>query len=115
MRSARGQIAHPWALDLADGQATEAVIEEVAEYFGGVDLLINNAGISIPHPLIMQTMAMPGSVLGGSADAHTALFALRCRGYANRKIRASSTLPLLRIGRDQVGSPTLRQNMGSLV
>ena len=49
--SAAGKIAHPWALDLADGQATETVIEEIAEYFGGVDLLINNAGISIPAPI----------------------------------------------------------------
>lgn len=49
--SAGGKVSHPWALDLADGQATEALIEEVAEYFGGIDLLINNAGISIPTPI----------------------------------------------------------------
>ena len=38
---AAGKLAHPWILDLADPQATEAVIEEIATHFGAIDLLIN--------------------------------------------------------------------------
>ena len=48
---AAGKIAHPWILDLADPQATEAVVEEIANHFGAIDLLINNAGISVPAPI----------------------------------------------------------------
>ena len=48
---AAGKVAHPWILDLADPQATEAVIEEIAGHFGAIDLLINNAGISLFSPI----------------------------------------------------------------
>ena len=48
---AAGKVAHPWILDLADPQATEAVIEEIGGHFGAIDLLINNAGISVPAPI----------------------------------------------------------------
>ena len=48
---AADKAAQPWVLDLADAQATEAVIEEVAAHFGGIDLLVNNAGISVPAPI----------------------------------------------------------------
>ena len=48
---AADKAAQPWVLDLADAQATEAVIEEVAAHFGGIDLLINNAGVSVPAPI----------------------------------------------------------------
>lgn len=46
-----GKIAHCWTLDLADSEATETAIEGVAKHFGALDLLINNAGISVPTPI----------------------------------------------------------------
>ena len=99
--NAAGKVAHPGRL-ITDGQATEALIEEVAEYFGGIDLLINNAEISIPAPIDHADYGHSWErSLAVLLTAHTATFA-HCRGYVSRKIRASSTLPLLRVGRDQV-------------
>lgn len=40
-----------WTLDLTDKEAIKTVIDEAAEHFGGLDMLINNAGISIPAPI----------------------------------------------------------------
>ena len=36
--------------DLSDGDAIE-LIDFIPAHFGGIDLLINNAGISIPAPI----------------------------------------------------------------
>jgi len=44
--SAAGGVAHGWKLDLRDAAAIRRVIDEVAAHFGGLDILINNAGIS---------------------------------------------------------------------
>lgn len=43
-----GYDARGWALDLADGDAIAPVIDQIAAHFGGIDILINNAGISMP-------------------------------------------------------------------
>jgi 3-oxoacyl-[acyl-carrier protein] reductase len=43
---ARGLSAEAWALDVADPAAIVSVTEAVAARFGGLDILINNAGIS---------------------------------------------------------------------
>ena len=40
-----------WTLDLSDGAAVDRVVAEVADHFGGLDILINNAGISIFTPI----------------------------------------------------------------
>jgi len=46
-----GKTAKAWTLDLADGDAIARVFGDIADHFGGIDLLINNAGISIPAPI----------------------------------------------------------------
>ncbi len=46
-----GYDARGWALDLSDGDAVNRVITEVGEHFGGIDILINNAGISMFAPI----------------------------------------------------------------
>ncbi len=46
-----GGTAHAWQLDVSNQQNVEQVIAEVAERFGGIDVLINNAGISTPAPI----------------------------------------------------------------
>lgn len=40
-----------WTLDLSDASRIGPVIDDIAEHFGGVDILINNAGISIFSPI----------------------------------------------------------------
>ena len=42
----KGQHATAWALDVADPQAIKRVVAEIAAAFGGLDIVINNAGIS---------------------------------------------------------------------
>jgi 3-oxoacyl-[acyl-carrier protein] reductase len=44
---AGGEVA-AWQLDVADGEAIRRVIDAAADHFGGLDVLINNAGISLP-------------------------------------------------------------------
>ena len=44
---AAGYPVRGWVLDLCDADAIKRVIDEAADHFGGLDLLINNAGISI--------------------------------------------------------------------
>jgi NAD(P)-dependent dehydrogenase (short-subunit alcohol dehydrogenase family) len=39
------------AADLMDAGAVRRMVDEVAEAFGGIDVLVNNAGIFEPHPI----------------------------------------------------------------
>ena len=48
---AAGCAVKAWLLDLSDGDAIKRVIDEAAAHFGGLDLLVNNAGISIFSPI----------------------------------------------------------------
>jgi len=45
--AADGGSAKAWVLDVADRDAIATVVDEVAAHFGGLDILINNAGISV--------------------------------------------------------------------
>ena len=40
--------AKAWALDVSDDAAIKRVVGEAAEAFGGVDIVVNNAGFAIP-------------------------------------------------------------------
>ncbi|XUM24234.1 SDR family NAD(P)-dependent oxidoreductase [Bradyrhizobium oligotrophicum S58] len=42
-----GGTARAWRLDLADRDAIAAVVGEAAAHFGGLDVVVNNAGISV--------------------------------------------------------------------
>jgi 3-oxoacyl-[acyl-carrier protein] reductase len=46
-----GGDAHGWVLDVSQLKEIEQVVDEVADHFGGLDILINNAGISRPGPV----------------------------------------------------------------
>ncbi len=48
---AAGKPVRGWTLDLTDADAIKQVTDEVAEHFGGLDMLVNNAGISIFSPI----------------------------------------------------------------
>ena len=45
-----GGTAESWRLDVADRKRVDTVIDEAAERFGGLHILINNAGIIRPGP-----------------------------------------------------------------
>ena len=49
--AAAGCEVRGWTLDLSDAAAIKDTINTVAEHFGGIDLLVNNAGISIFSPV----------------------------------------------------------------
>ncbi|MGJ4915671.1 SDR family NAD(P)-dependent oxidoreductase [Bradyrhizobium sp. HKCCYLRH2060] len=44
---AGGGTARGWRLDLADRDAISAVVGDAAAHFGGLDIVVNNAGISV--------------------------------------------------------------------
>jgi len=46
-----GPNAKAFALDVADGEAIKATVAAIAAHFGGIDILINNAGVSSFAPL----------------------------------------------------------------
>src|SRR5690606_26002284 len=43
----QGGQARAWALDVSDPQAIRQVVDEAAAHFGGLDVVVNNAGISV--------------------------------------------------------------------
>jgi 3-oxoacyl-[acyl-carrier protein] reductase len=45
--AANGGAAKAWTLDVANRDSITAVVNDVAAYFGGLDIVINNAGISV--------------------------------------------------------------------
>jgi 3-oxoacyl-[acyl-carrier protein] reductase len=45
--AASGGTARAWTLDVADREAITHVVNDVAAHFGGLDIVINNAGISV--------------------------------------------------------------------
>ncbi len=49
--SARGQSAQAWKMNVADGVRVRAVIGEIAAKWGGLDAVVNNAGISAFAPI----------------------------------------------------------------
>ncbi len=44
--TASGGSARAWQFDVADAAAVMRVVNEVAQHFGGLDIVVNNAGIS---------------------------------------------------------------------
>src|ERR1700716_1018467 len=45
--AAGGGSGKAWRLDVADRDDIEAVVNDVAAHFGGLDVVVNNAGISV--------------------------------------------------------------------
>ncbi len=43
---AEGGEARAWALDVGDAAAIAKTVPEIAEHFGGLDIVVNNAGVS---------------------------------------------------------------------
>ena len=49
--SASGGSAKAWTLDVSDRDAIIKVVNDVAAHFGGLDIIVNNAGISVRVPI----------------------------------------------------------------
>lgn len=49
--TAAGGNAKGWTLDLSDRQAIAPVVDSIHDHYGRLDIVVNNAGISIPAPL----------------------------------------------------------------
>jgi 3-oxoacyl-[acyl-carrier protein] reductase len=45
--TAKGQTAKAWTLDVANRDNIASVVKEIAKHFGGLDIIVNNAGISV--------------------------------------------------------------------
>ena len=45
--TAAGGTAKAWSLDVGDPRAIDRVISEISAHFGGLDIIVNNAGISV--------------------------------------------------------------------
>ncbi len=50
----RGLSAEAWTLDIGDAQAIKTVVAAAAERFGGIDIVVNNAGISAFAPIDVE-------------------------------------------------------------
>ncbi|HEY1710147.1 MAG TPA: SDR family NAD(P)-dependent oxidoreductase [Rhizomicrobium sp.] len=48
---AKGQSAQAWKMDVADAEAVKRVVGEIAAKWGGIDVVVNNAGISAFAPI----------------------------------------------------------------
>jgi 3-oxoacyl-[acyl-carrier protein] reductase len=48
---ANGGTAKAWTLDVANRDNINAVVNEIAAHFGGLDIIVNNAGISVATPI----------------------------------------------------------------
>jgi 3-oxoacyl-[acyl-carrier protein] reductase len=46
-----GAAAKAWTLDVANPDNINAVVGEIAAHFGGLDIIVNNAGISVATPI----------------------------------------------------------------
>src|SRR5882757_9050075 len=49
--TASGGSAKAWVLDVADRDAITKIVNDVAAHFGGLDIIVNNAGISVRVPI----------------------------------------------------------------
>ena len=49
--AAKGGTAKAWTLDVANRDDIGAVVNDIARHFGGLDIVINNAGISVATPI----------------------------------------------------------------
>ncbi|MBI5504419.1 MAG: SDR family oxidoreductase [Deltaproteobacteria bacterium] len=49
--TAAGGSARGWEMNVTDGDTVRRVVAEAAAHFGGLDIVINNAGVVLPTPI----------------------------------------------------------------
>jgi 3-oxoacyl-[acyl-carrier protein] reductase len=89
---AEGLDAKGWTLDLSDAEAVGRVIKDVGDHFGGIDVLINNAGISLFAPIDAPDYFAAWDKSFAVMLTAQALYVLRCRICGKLNIQESSTL-----------------------
>ncbi|HEV3226710.1 MAG TPA: SDR family NAD(P)-dependent oxidoreductase [Acidimicrobiales bacterium] len=96
-----GGRAAAWALDVRDGGRVVGVVANIVEHHGPIDVLVNNAGISLPAPI-------DGA---GYEDAWAATFDVNLQAYT-RLVRAC--LPhLLRNGEGRIVNIASTEGVGA--
>lgn len=69
-----GGVASGWTLDVRDGARTIEVIDEIVAQLGGLDILINNAGIAHFEPIERESFEEGwNAVLDTNLTSHTRL------------------------------------------
>lgn len=99
--SGAGGRAHGVAVDLADGDATDAALAEARSALGPVDILVNNAGVSLPAPIDAE----------GYEAAWAATVAVNLTAYT-RTIRACLA-DLRRDGRGRIVNVASTEGLGA--
>ena len=93
--AASGGTAKAWTLDVADRDDITTVVNDVAAHFGGLDIVVNNAGISVRVAIDddgYDDAWAKGA--GGDADRASAHHPRRAAAFAQIEIaRGSSTSP----------------------
>src|SRR5271170_193121 len=96
---AAGATAEPFALDVSDSAAAEAVVEKVAARFGHVDVLVNNAGVTRDGLLMRMTAeawdAVINTNLKGAFNLTKPVGRLMVKQRAGRIINISSVIGLM--------------------
>lgn len=76
---AAGGRARAWEFDVSNAQRAKEVVEQTVEEFGGLDILINNAGFSVGAPYQSEDSHWDASwerALAGMLTAHSQLIRL---------------------------------------
>lgn len=109
-----GGTAKGWVLDVADKDAIEQVVTEIAEHFGRLDIIVNNAGIASGGALDSSRFeqhwekAMSVMLTGPARIVRAALPYLR-KSDAGRVVNIASTEAL---GATPKGSPYAASKTG---
>jgi 3-oxoacyl-[acyl-carrier protein] reductase len=96
-----GGTAVPFGVDLADGDAAAAVVDQARDALGPIDILVNNAGISIPAPINAE----------GFGDAWALTLAVNLTAYT-RTIRAALA-DLVRDGEGRIVNVASTEGLGA--
>ncbi|HEX7011273.1 MAG TPA: glucose 1-dehydrogenase [Steroidobacteraceae bacterium] len=98
-----GGIAHVAVLDVTDAKSVERAVGEIENALGGIDVLVNNAGVSIPKPVLELTEQDFDGVLdvnlrGAFLVATEVARRMRERGRGGSLINIESILSFRQIG-----------------
>jgi 3-oxoacyl-[acyl-carrier protein] reductase len=96
---AAGGTAEPFALDVADGAAVDAVVEKITARFERIDILINNAGVTRDGLLARMTSEAWDTVINtnlkGAFNLTKPVGRLMVKQRAGRIINISSVIGLM--------------------